>query len=308
MTSLLINSAKITKTSITAHTRNALILAKNLNITLVSTSQEIKALNRTDYDTFIVVGAAFYEKTAEIEAWIRVGSVKKIVWINNEYQVSANSEYARLIKDYPSLIISNVVEAGNKIKGYDQFQLLNLNALIYDDSAREIQKKYDLTYYGTYRPGRRLYLQKYFSESQFYISSSKRNIRKIHQLCGVNTQFCDKFNWEQGKETLNLFKYSLYIEDEFTHSHYNHLANRFYESLMCNVVQFFEESCRSTIKAAGYDVADKYFVSNKHELEQKVSDFDFNACIQEQREKFTPKAQQEKQEALQCISALLTNN
>ncbi|RLA21650.1 MAG: hypothetical protein DRQ62_09290 [Gammaproteobacteria bacterium] len=308
MTSLLINSAKIAKTSITAHTRNAIILAKLLNITLVSTSEDVKALNRADYDTFIVVGAAFYEKTAEIEAWIRTGQVNKIIWINNEYQVSPNSEYARLIKDYPSLVISNVIESANKVKGYDEFSLVNLNALIYDDTPREIQKKYDLVYYGTYRPGRRIYLQKYFSESEFHISSSAKNVRSIHQLCGVNAKFCNKFNWEHGKETLNLFKYSLYIEDEYTHAHYNHLANRFYEALMCNVVQFFDESCRATLEKSGYPVIDKYFVSSKAELEQKVNDFDFTACLQAQSAHFRSKAKQEKLEVIKCISALLTSN
>ncbi len=307
MTNLLINSAKITCSSITAHTRNAQILSDELGIELVSTAEEIKALNRCRYNSFIIVGAAFYPKTAEIEAWIRQGEVKNIIWINNEYQVSPNSEYARLIKDYPSVLISNVIEQGNKCKGYDEFHHINLNALLFDCESRPIEKKYPLLYYGTYRPGRRLYLQRYFSESDYYISSSSKNIRKFHQLCGINARFCDKLNWEQGRETLNLFCYSLYVEDEYTHENFNYLANRFYECLKCSVVQFFDENCRETVLQSGYSVAEKYFVKNKQDLEQKVNQFVFDDCLQEQLSDWKQQAIAERKEVLECMSVLLTN-
>jgi hypothetical protein len=308
MTSLLINSAKIASNSITAHTRNAIVLSSALSIPIISTAEEIKALSRADYDTFIIVGAAFYPKTAEIEAWIRAGEVKKIVWINNEYQVSANSEYARLIKDYPSLLISNVIEAANKCKGFNDFEQVNLNTLVFDCLVRPIEKKYSLVYYGTYRPGRRLYLQKYLSESDFYLSSSAKNIRKFHQLCGINARFCDSLNWQQQQETLNLFNYSLYVEDEYTHTHYNFLANRFYECLKCNVVQFFDESCRTTFEQSGYPISDKYFVNSKAELEYKVATFDAKQCLSEQFSAWHRLANYEKKDVMQCLSALLTNH
>lgn len=308
MTSLLINSAKIANNSITAHTRNAIVLNRELSVPLVSTAEEIKTLKRTDYDTFIIVGAAFYPKTAEIEAWIRSGNVKKIVWLNNEYQVSPNSEYARLIKDYPSLLISNVIESGNKCKGFDDFAHVNLNALVFDCLVRPIEKKYSLIYYGTYRPGRRLYLQKYLSDSEFYLSSSSKNIRKFHQLCGINAQFCDSLNWQQQQETLNLFNYALYVEDEYTHTHYNFLANRFYECLKCNVVQFFDESCRATFEQSGYPLSDKYFVASKAELEHNVATFDFKHCLAEQFSAWHRLANIERKEVIRCLSALLTTH
>lgn len=308
MKALLINSAKISPNSITAHTRNALILSKGFGIDLISTAEEAKALLRSDYDTFIIIGAAFYPKTAEIEAWIRRGEVKKLIWINNEYQVSPNSEYARLIKDYPSLLISNVIKGGNKCKGFDDFAHVNLNALLFDCISRPIDKRYPLLYYGTYRPGRRVYLQKYFAESDFYISSSSKNIRKFHQLCGINARFCDSMNWETGRETLNLFEYALYVEDEYTHDHFNFLANRFYECLKCNVVQFFDASCRSTLERAGYPVLDRYVVNSQAELEHKVSTFDPAQCRAEQFNAWHRLAGMERKEVMECLSALLTSH
>lgn len=309
MTTLLINSAKIANNTTTAHTRNALRLAKITNLKLVSTIEECKALNRNNFNQFVIIGAAFYPKTAEIDQWIRNGEIKRVAWVNNEYQVSPNSEYARLFKDFDNLLISNVEnKQANKGKGFNDFLPINLNVLLLDCKKRPLFKKYDLVYYGTYRPDRRIYLQKYFYESEFYISSSQKNIRKFNQLSGCNAKFCDKLNWEQGRETLNLFKYSLYLEDEFTHNNFNYLANRFYEALMCNVVLLFDISCRNTLEKSGYPILEKYFVSNYAELKNKVKTLDWQQCLNEQFNAWHRLATLEKKDVEQCLYSVLTSN
>lgn len=304
MKTLLINSAKITKNSITAHTRSILKLAEELDIELVSTSEEIKKLSPKNYEKIAIFGSAFYPKTAEIESWIRKCESPKIFWINNEYQCSPNSEYARLVKDFESTIISNVSK--NKVKGYDNFFLLNLNTLLAGKPNRTVFKKYDLIYYGTYRANRRIYLQKYFSDSQYHLSSSKKNLRKLNQLAGCNAIFCDKLNWTKGKETLNLFKYSLYIEDEFTHSNYNHLANRFYECLFCNVVQFFDRNCSNTIKTANIEFDDYYFVDSYEELKYKISNTNFEKELKQQQSMWLGNALEEKKQVLTQLKNILS--
>lgn len=304
MKTLLINSAKIAKNSITAHTRSIIELSKQLDIELVSTSEEIQQLNPKHYKKIAVFGSAFYPKTAEIEAWIRKCDNPVIIWINNEYQCSPNSEYARLIKDYESIVISNV--AKNKVKGHNDFHLLNLNTLLVNEPNSIILKKYDLLYYGTYRPNRRLYLQKYFNDTDFYLSSTKKNLRKFYQLAGCNATFCNKLNWTKDKETLNLFKYSLYIEDEFTHGNYNHLANRFYECLFCNVVQFFDKSCSNTIQTADIEFDDYYYVDSYEELKDKVENTDFDRALQQQQEMWLNNALQEKKQVLEQLKYILT--
>ena len=45
MKTLLINSTKLSDNTITAHSRNAIILSKELGIKLISTKEEIEALN-----------------------------------------------------------------------------------------------------------------------------------------------------------------------------------------------------------------------------------------------------------------------
>lgn len=231
--------------------------------------------------------------------------IDKMIWVNNEYQISPNSEYSRLFKDHKSLVISNNIESSNKIKGYDEFEHVNINVLLFDEIDRPIFKKYDLCYFGGYRTGRRLDLQKYFYKSEFHISSSKKNLRRINQLCGVNAIFCDKFGWIEGSETLNLFKFSLYIEDEHSHENYTCLANRFYECLKCNVVLIFDESCKRTIELSGYTVPEKYIVREKEDLERKVKSLNYEMSIKEQKSLWYQKAADERKEVLICLNSLL---
>lgn len=280
---LVIDTAKIPANPAMAHTRLSIAIAKYLDADLISTVDEVRALQIDKYKYYVIVGSAFYPEIALLEAELNKNKKAVPVWVNNEYSCSPNSEYARMIKDRESIVISNVVEEANKVRGYDSFHLLNLNCLLFDSSPRcSEHKKYGLIYFGTYRPGRRLYLQKYFQNGKFFLSSSKKNLRKFKYSAGCRALWCDKLNWEEGLESLNLFKYSLYIEDEYTHTHYNHLANRFYESLMCNCVQFFDASCLGTIEKSGYQVTDNFMVPSAEELEDKVNCYDFKECLKMQ--------------------------
>ena len=301
---LIIDTAKIPKNPSTAHTRLAIELSKALPADLISTREEIERLDIDNYKYFIVMGSAFYPETASIEAVLRKNKNAVIVWVNNEYGCSPNSEYAALIKDHQSIVLSNVVQESNKVKWYDKFYLLNLNCLLFDSLPRQLDKKYELIYYGTYRPNRRVYLQKYFQNPDFYISSSKKNLRKFKFLNGCKAIWCDKLNWQQGKETLNLFRYSLYIEDQYTHVHYNHLANRFYECLMCNVVQFFDVNCANTITKSGYNMDKKFIVSGYEELQEKTKKYDFQELLKEQQI-WKAQANQEKTKVTQHIKEIL---
>lgn len=267
MSSIIINTSKVAQNATTAYTRNALILSKELNIPLISTYQEAERLNAKDFDKFIISGSAFYPETARIERWIRNHANPVIIWLNNEYSTTPNSEYYRLMKDFYSVVVSNVSADSVKCKGYDDFHLLNLNVLFYSGQNSVLHKKYNCIYYGTYRPGRRIYFQRYFQGDYIHVSSSSKNIKQFSQLGGCDAIWCDKLNWESRKESLNLFKYSLYIEDEYTHEHYNHLANRFYECLNCNVVQLFDKNCVTTLKKSGYNCSLAEFVSDSSDLE-----------------------------------------
>jgi hypothetical protein len=304
---LIIDTAKIPKIPSTAHTRLALELARILAAELISTVEDLPKLKYSieDYKYFIVVGSAFYPEIALLEARLRKNRNAIIVWVNNEYSCSPNSEYSKMIKQRESIVISNVVEESNRVKGYSKFFLCNLNCLLFDMLERPSdQKKYGLIYYGTYRPGRRLYLQKYFQDRNFILSSSKKNLRKFKYSCGCSAIWCDKLNWEKGRESLNLFRYSLYLEDEYTHNHYNHLANRFYEALMCNCVQFFDVTCSNTLWLSGYDVKEDFIVRDATELTKKIEEFNFNERLKEQIS-WKKRATLEKLQTIQKLKEIL---
>lgn len=281
---LLIDTSPIPDNPTTSHCRTIQEISRRLGLPLISTSEELHGMDPGEYSRFVVMGSAFYPKTAEIEAFIRRSPQPHIYWLNNEHSCSPNSEYARLIKDYPSTVVSNLVERGNKVKGYDEFVLLNLNCLLMQERRPITEKKYIMLYYGTYRPGRRIYFQKYFSEADDFILSSKtKNLRKFHQLAGCNCRFADSPDWTPMRESFNLVKYTIYLEDEIMHRNFNHLSNRFYEALYCNVVQFFDESVRKTLEThALYEVPAKYFVNSKADLVLKTRDFNLSECIEEQ--------------------------
>jgi hypothetical protein len=60
--------------------------------------------------------------------------------------------------------------------------------------------------------------------------------------------------WDDGRENLQLFATSLYLEDVFTHSHYNCPANRFYEALFCDTVVLSQPEATNTWQRAGINL------------------------------------------------------
>lgn len=278
---LLIDTSPIPANPTTSHCRTIQEISRCLGLELISTAEELQDRSPADYSVFAVMGSAFYPKTAEIEAFIRRAHNPHIIWLNNEHTCSPNSEYARLIKDYDSTVISNVVEKGNKVKGYDKFVHLNLNCLLVKERNQLVTKKYGMLYYGTYRPGRRLYFQKYFADQDDFILSSKtKNLRKFHQLAGCNCQMADSPDWTPGRESFNLVRNTIYLEDELMHVNFNFLSNRFYEALFCNVIQFFDGSCRGTVEQHGlYSVDDFLYVNSKAELLDKLKFIAYNQTL-----------------------------
>lgn len=252
--------------------RNMLLLQKELGADFYySTDQLIN--NNKEYDVFIF---GFAGRNSEIEKqieFINKNNKFKLFWLVGEYEQN----------DYPALfyickrnkIKYNLIKNYNKTEKrelIDNQYELNLNLLIAKQPNQLITKKYDCIYYGRWREDRADYFKKYI-QCGLYLSTSTKNMKKFkHEGC--NPKYLDTISWADRKETLNLFKYSLYIEDKYTHQVFNNLANRWYEAGFCNVVMFFDVNCWNTIRKseiAYYEEQIKdYIVTDYKSLQEKI--------------------------------------
>jgi len=268
--------------------RNMILLQKELGADFYySTDQLIN--NNKEYDVFIF---GFASVNGEIEKqfeFVKKSTNAKIFRLVGEYEQSGHPPLYYVLTRLNKMhyIITNVDE---KFGSYAKYKLgqsfINLNLLVVKESNQLTAKKYDCIYYGRWREDRKEYFKKYIQDGM-YLSTSTKNMKKFkHNNC--NPKYLDTISWEDKKETLNLFRYSLYIEDKYTHKVFNNLANRWYEAGFCNVVMFFDVNCWNTIRKSEiqeYESEIKnYIVSNNNQLQDKINecnkDFEKHLAIQ----------------------------
>jgi hypothetical protein len=159
---------------------------------------------------------------------------------------------AKLGRRY-SVIANHPAKASKVVQKYvNDWHIVNLNALCYErhetPSRTEIPRS--MVYYGSFRKDRIPYYEKYLREwGTVWISTHAKNREKYLAL-GCEGPFVNRLKIGEGE--LAHYGYSLYIEDVKTHTYYNYLANRFYESLSWNVCPIFDDSCRRTVELSGY--------------------------------------------------------
>ena len=260
---------------IDAHLRNSIELSKYLNCDLLLIQSDfLKALNK-NYDVLILSYGSGYAPFNLIAELFKKNKEAKKFWLTNEYNLVPITS----IMKYKHSIIGNFDKQPYK-KNVEDFFTLNLNLLL-SKAPNEIKdKKYDCIYYGTFRVYRNKYFVKYL-QNEIYLSTSSKNFKKFKHI-GCTPKFIGKLNWIEGKETLNLFKYQLYIEDEKTHNNFNNLANRYYEAGFCNNVVFFDVNCRNTINKSELsyykEQVEDYIVKDYEDLQSKIKECnkDFN--------------------------------
>lgn len=278
---LLIETAPISneKNAKDAHVRNSItirdyLISKGHDCRLVSKRGDLRD-HKEDFDLILISYATLYFDFRYFEQIIEHNKHRPLGWITNEYNIAANSSFNKRL----TFVITNFDEKRYRKKFYRHYISLNLNALIYQERRRQIQHKYDCVYYGTFRKNREPYFREYLHEPVM-LSVNEKNFRKYKSF-GVTSKALSQLSWVPHSETLRLFKTSLYIEDEFTHTCFNHLANRFYESAFCNAAPIFDSSCLNTIKQSGCEVPDLFIVSGLQDLKRRLEKIDDS-----EREKF----------------------
>jgi len=254
--------------------RNIILLQKELSADCYYFTQQL-INNNKKYDIAIFGFGSKFSEVNHTPKFIINSGVKKIFWIVGEYEQSMNPSLFYSCKkagiDFEVLQNFNVGAKtfGNRcIKQH----FINLNLLIARRANDISEKKYNCIYYGRWRPGRQKYFKEYLKE-EIYLSTSIKNMKKYNHA-GCRSKYLDTINWQEKKETLNLFRYSLYIEDEYTHKVFNNLANRWYESGFCNNVVFFDVNCWNTIRKSEIAYFEEqikdYIVTDYGSLQTKI--------------------------------------
>ncbi len=279
----IIETAPIPKNPIDAHVRNAIILARELPAILLSKRPSFKGhWNAVVKHIILSYGTLYVDKNV-IQEFLNNHPKAQLWFLSNEYNIMPNSSF---VCDREWNAIASYDREASVFKGRKmlrEFYTFDLNLLLYKKPNEITKKKYGLIYFGAWRPDRKDYFLKYLNK-QCYISTSKKNAKRfLHGGC--EGKLIGKLNWQNGKETLNNFRYTIYIEDTFSHMNYTYLANRLYEALYCNVIVFFDISCLHTLKKSGIKGYEPFLVEDAVELKNKmkVFDKDFEAHLREQR-------------------------
>jgi hypothetical protein len=266
--------------------RNLFLIKQELNCDLFLFEKDL--LTKNIYDIVIFGFNSIHTETKLTQEFIRKNTNEntKFFVLCGEYEQTdcVNLRYEK--RDFS--VIQNY--EGKTRLGLKEQQLnvyeLNLNLLIAKQPNELISKKYDCIYYGRWREDRADYFKKYI-QGGMYLSTSTKNMKKFKHK-GCNPKYLNTISWEDKKETLNLFRYSLYIEDKYTHKVFNNLANRWYEAGFCNNVVFFDVNCWNTIRKSEIGCFEAqikdYIVSDYNSLKEKIDycneDFEKHLAIQ----------------------------
>lgn len=249
--------------------RNAKILANDLGADiLMNKTDKLKYL---DYDVIIL---PYFNRYTDYNTLRRLVKPNQSRWLLRSEYEGVNS----IFKEFkPYQEICNFENGTN---------YLNTNLLISRQPNQLSAKKYDCIYYSRYRADRMIYCKEYL-QGNIYLSTHPKNHKHFFHA-GCRPKLIKHIDWTPKKETLNLFKYSLYIEDTYTHSVFNNLANRWYEAGFCNNVVFFDINCWNTIRKSEIAYFEKqiknYIVTSYKDLQAKIEycnqDFEQHLAIQ----------------------------
>lgn len=277
------------KNPIAVSYRNAEILAEELGADLLMYKED--KLQQKEYDVVICPYFNKYTDYNTLKSLIKV--TQKRFLIRTEYE---NVDVLKAFKPYFQIC---------NFQGGQNF--LNTNLLIAKHANKLINKKYDCIYYSRHRADRMKYCKEYL-QGNIYLSTHPKNHKHFFHA-GCKPKLIKHIDWTPGKETLNLFRYSLYLEDIYTHSVFNNLANRWYEAGFCNNVVFFDKNCINTIRKSEiqeYEKEIEYYIVGSHkELEDKIKDcnkdFNYHLNIQKSWRKDELKCRQDMIQELKNI-------
>lgn len=257
-------TGRVASKSYTVAYRNLCVLRDYFKADLFVNASEISPCN--DYDIIICgFGSTSCEKELSTE-FLKRNKGARVFWLVGEYE---QSTFAPLFYSGRQFEIIKNFEHTMKNKKCIAQHFLNINSLLAKNQNPISQKKHGCLYYGRWRDDRLLYFEEYL-QKPLMLSTGSKNIKQFTAR-GCKPSLISPLSWAAGRESLNLFRSSLYIEDVFTHTHYNCLANRFYEAIFCNVLPLFDKSCLNTLEKSGLSGWDWFVVDGLKDLVEKTN-------------------------------------
>lgn len=262
------------------HWRNAAILSKIFNADFIWSYNGVNENIKTNYKHIIFNHATAYSFVDY--KWLQLNHTAKIYYVKNEYSIGEPRILWKFCKETGrtyEVIANHSIKVSRKLnKQYvSKWHTINLNCLIYEEIKQPVSsiKAVDTPiYWGSFRGNRVSSYKKYLSD--MIVSTNKP---ERFNVITTNCIFIPKINWY--KEGLWPYKYSLYIEDDITTTNpngYNFLANRFYESLIYNVIPIFPPECNRTIKISGYHINNWDYIGRLSEWKELAAK-EKNNCI-----------------------------
>lgn len=257
--------------------RNMLVLANELGADLYVSARQL-ARAPSDYEAIICgFGSTSCERDESVKFLDRNRDAR-LYWLVGEYEQSTFAPlfYAKrpyhVLKNYEH-------EMRNKQAIAQTF--VNLNALLAGQPpGKKAVPKYGAIYYGRWREDRATYFSRYLVGNVF-LSTSPKNM-KIFSAHGCKPRYARAMSWDSGRETLRLFAASLYIEDKFTHSHYNCPANRYYEALRCGTPILTQPEAQATWDKYGLDMPPWRVVHTASDLDRVARDLQNDDAMMQQ--------------------------
>lgn len=248
-----------------------------------------KMLDNEKYDVVIFGFGSISNEINKTSDFVLKCGAKRLFWLVGDIDQSMNQSLFYTCKKTGlsfETLQNHEIEKSNFGAKCSKQNYIDLNTLLCKPHNQLSQKKYDCIYYGRWRKDRVIYFKKYLKHG-VYLSTSIKNM-KLFKHIGCNAKTVDKISWAPRKETLNLFRYSLYMEDVANHDIYSGLPNRWYESGFCNNVVFFDIDCWNTIRKSEIsqfeDQIKEYIVTSHDDLMAKIEycnqDFGKHLAIQ----------------------------
>jgi hypothetical protein len=253
------------------HWRNAKCLADAMGGDLIWSYPGVNDKITGGYEKIVFVHASPYAYTDY--AWLEASPDAELFYVTNEYNLGEPRTAwmaAKKAGRHYTVIANHDASISKVVKKYvKSWEILNIIALYFNGEP----EPQDFTasgcvYYGSFRAGRAKYFAHYL-HSPVVLSTHATKVEKFREL-GADCPVIPRLSWGGAGSSLECFKATLYIEDEITHTHYNHLANRFYEALNYSCPTLVDASCMGTFRTAGYRVPAEMMVKDCRDIQDRL--------------------------------------